>query len=63
MMISVRDQIACVRREIALRERVYPRQIAAGKMKQAEADAELARMRAVLATLETVESFAAGLPR
>jgi hypothetical protein len=62
-MISLRDQIACVRRELALRERVYPSQIAAGKMKQAEADTELARMRAVLDTLEHVETFAAGLPR
>jgi hypothetical protein len=32
-------------------------------MKQAEADTELARMRAVLDTLENVETFAAGLPR
>ncbi len=62
-MISLRDQIACVRREIALRERVYPRQIADGRMKQEEADRELARMKAVLDMLERVEIFAAGLPR
>lgn len=62
-MISLRDQIACVRRELALRERVYPRQVAAGNMKQAEADTEVARMKAVLDMLERVEIFAAGLPR
>lgn len=48
------DQIACVKREIAMRERVYPRWVAAGKMKQEKADAEIAAMRAVLATLNAL---------
>lgn len=46
------DQIASVEREIAQRLRVYPRQVAAERMTQAAADRELARMRAVLSTLQ-----------
>lgn len=47
------EQIACVRREIGLRKSVYPKLVARGGLKQADADRELARMEAVLATLET----------
>jgi hypothetical protein len=50
--IPIADQIRCVRREIAMREAVYPRRVAIKKMKQETADHELAAMRAVLATLE-----------
>jgi hypothetical protein len=50
-LISIDQQISCIRRELAIREVVYPKRIAAGKMKQAEADREIAAMRAVLATL------------
>jgi len=49
--VTLRDQIACVEREITMRERVYPRWVAAGKMTPGKADAELAGMRAVLETL------------
>lgn len=45
---SLADEIACVRREIGMRERVYPRRVADGKMKQAAADREVEIMRAVL---------------
>lgn len=48
---SLSDQIACVRREVGMRERVYPRWIAAGNMTQAKADREIEAMKAVLATL------------
>ncbi len=52
MTVSIELQIACVKREIRLRERVYPRWIASGRMTQAKADHEIASMRAVLATCE-----------
>lgn len=45
--ITVMDQIRCVRRELALRSNVYPGFVARGKMKQADADKELAAMQAV----------------
>lgn len=50
------EQIAEVRREIAMRERVYPRFVANGKLTQAKADRALATMRAVLMTLVNLES-------
>lgn len=53
--MTVSDQIQIVRREIALRERVYPRQVAASKMTQKEADHQLGGMRSVLATLEACQ--------
>lgn len=53
--IPLADQIACVRREIGMRERVYPKWVAAGRIKPDSADRELATMRAVLATLEALQ--------
>lgn len=52
MPITIAAQIACVEREIKMREHVYPRRVADCKMSQAKADDELAAMRAVLATLK-----------
>lgn len=52
--ISLDAQIKEVLREIAQRERVYPRWVAAGKMTQAAADRQIAIMRAVQHTLADV---------
>lgn len=49
--LALGEQIACVSREIAMRERVYPRWVESGRMTQEKADQELATMRAVRATL------------
>lgn len=54
-MANLAQQIACVKREIAMRERVYSRRVADGKMKQQDADREIEAMRAVLETVEKVE--------
>lgn len=56
--ITIDDQIACVRREIAMRHRVYPRWVLNGKMKAEEAEQEKDRMHAVLATLQKVKASA-----
>jgi hypothetical protein len=50
-MITLDEQIICVKREIGMRQRVYPRWVASGKMKQDKADYEIATMEAVLKTL------------
>lgn len=50
--VSLHDQIHCVMREIGLRQRVYPRWVSAGRMKQDKADREIKAMRAVLYTLD-----------
>lgn len=49
--MTLQEQIDCVRREIGMRERVYPRWVASGKMTQTKADHEIATMREVLETL------------
>lgn len=54
--VSIDSQIACVRREIGLRERVYPRWVLSEKLTQEKADHEIDAMRAVLVTLESVRS-------
>jgi len=59
--ITIDEQIACVRRELAMRQRVYPKWVAGGRMKQADADKELERMQAVHDTLSDVKR-GMGLP-
>ena len=51
---TLADQIACIKREITLRERVYARQMALGRMSESTASRELAAMHAVLKTLERI---------
>jgi hypothetical protein len=52
MSISLRQQIACVKREIADRRSWCARRVTAGMMKKADADREIETMEAVLETLE-----------
>ncbi len=58
--VSLAGQIAEIKREIALRAGVYPRQIASGKMRQGEADLCMQRIQAVLATLMFVQEHEEG---
>ncbi len=53
--IPLAEQIRCVGREIGLRRNVYPKWVASGRMKQQDADREIAAMEAVLATLKGLE--------
>lgn len=53
-MIDIEAQVACARREVAMRKRVYPRWIESGRFSQAKADHEIAAMEAIIATLEAV---------
>lgn len=50
--IPLEVQIACVEREIKMRERAYPRWVSNGSMTQGKADRELEQMNAVLKTLQ-----------
>jgi hypothetical protein len=52
---SLQEQIACIKREIALRVNTYPKWVRAGRMKEHNADREISVMRDVLATLFEVE--------
>ena len=49
---SLSQQIEEVKRELAMRSRVYPTFVIRGKMRASEADFHMECMRAVLATLE-----------
>ena len=49
---TVDELVFGVKREVGYRERVYPRLVAEGRMKQDTADYQLDLMRAVLANLE-----------
>lgn len=52
MSVTLPEQIACVRREIALRKSAYPKWVESRRMGQAKADREIEAMEAVLDTLE-----------
>ncbi len=54
--VSLKDQLACAQRELALRQRVYPRWVEAGKLKQSIAEEEIRRMAAICETLEDLLS-------
>lgn len=53
--VPLLEQMLCVQREIAMRERVFPRWVASGKMKQHMAEREITVMRAVLETLRGIK--------
>lgn len=50
--VPLERQVACVRREVSMRRRVYPRWVSTGRMTQVQADREITVMEAAQATLE-----------
>lgn len=56
VVVPLEDQIACVKRELSFRSRVYPRWVADRKLLQTTADVEMARMHAVLSTLQELHA-------
>lgn len=56
MTITIDDQIACARRELALRKNCYPNWIQKGRLRRENADREIAAMSAILETLEKVKA-------
>jgi hypothetical protein len=57
MSVTTAEQIACVEREIHMRERVYPRFIEQRRMTAQTAEREIAGMYAVLATLQRIAAL------
>jgi len=55
--ISLDDMRRCARRELAYRNRVYPRWVSEGKMKAGMAERELAVMGAIVDTLDKMEKL------
>lgn len=58
--VPLRLQLACARRELALRTRVYPRLVANETMLQSTATRELAAMSAIVRTLKGLVETEAG---
>ena len=58
-VVSVAEMLACVDREIGLREKVYPRFVLSGKLTQVNANRELERMRAVRVAVARLEKMEA----
>jgi hypothetical protein len=53
---TIAEQIACVRRELALRKNFYPKWVQSGRMKAEAADHEIACMQAIHDTLAELQS-------
>jgi|SRR5215472_4510478 len=52
--VPLSEQLRCARRELAMRRNVYPKWVANGKMKQEDADREIAGMQAIVLSLEVL---------
>lgn len=59
---SLDEQIAAVKREVALREKLYPRWVSMQRMSQQKATTEIDVMRDVLKTLEALQPSTQVLP-
>jgi hypothetical protein len=57
--VPLTDQIKCAKRELAIRESVYPKWVQSGRMKREVAAYEIDAMRAVVASLEALLSVQA----
>jgi hypothetical protein len=56
-IISTADKLKAIKREIALRRATYPKWVAAGRMKQTEAEHELRVMEAIAADYERAQQM------
>jgi len=54
-MFSTGDKLRCVLRELRMRQRVYPRRVAAGRMHRATAEHEIELMEAIVKDYEQRE--------
>ena len=62
MSVDIYLQIECIKRELAMRRRLYPKLIASERMPLTKAEAELKTMEAVLQTLEEIAAPQLPLP-
>ena len=58
--MTIKEQLDCAKRELAMRERVYPRWVLQEKMDQKKADHEIACMKAIVATLKPLDEQESG---
>lgn len=55
--ITLADEIECLKREIRMREQVYPRWVSNGKMKPDKAEREIAVMKSALESLHRLQGL------
>lgn len=53
--VSLEAQIACARRELAMRERLYPTWVAGKRLNVFKAEEEIAAMKAIVDTLKGLQ--------
>lgn len=56
-IVLLQDQVKAAQRELAMRRNVYPKRVQAGKMKQVDADREIAAMEAIYYTLRWLQIY------
>ena len=56
MSYTIGTKIRCIKRELAMRRRVYPRRVKSGRMTQALADRQIAIMESILQDYEQEQS-------
>lgn len=63
MTAPITEQIRCAKRELAMRERVYPSWVRKERMTMKDAQHEIACMRAIVTTLERVRDLIEAQPK
>jgi hypothetical protein len=58
--MTIKEQLDCAKRELSMRERVYPRLVSQEKMSKEKADHEIACMKAIVATLKPLAEQESG---
>jgi len=53
-MITAQQKLRSAKRELAMRRNVYPKGVANGRMKQSEADHEIAVMESIVADYQLI---------
>ncbi len=57
-MKSLPDQLACARRELAMRQNVYPKWVKDSRMTQDKSNSEIDGMQSIIQTLEKLQMLA-----
>lgn len=59
---SIADLVECAKRELALRQRVYPKWVESGRLDARKADHEVECMQHIVSRLEKIRDEEAGQP-
>jgi hypothetical protein len=54
--VTISEMVACAKREVSMREAVFPRRVATGKMSSEKAERETLLMEAIVQLLEGIQT-------